>query len=123
MKNRFKIVRPCGNFRNPLEGGVGAGLKGKMNIDFTETYDREDDIYYITFKTGEPSYCVEVNDNLLLEVGMFTKLPTGFRILNFQKSKIKAVEIGGLIKKIKKALKGGLTTYISRTRTRRRTRS
>jgi uncharacterized protein YuzE len=81
-----------------------AGSKGKVNIDFTETYDQEDDIYYVTFKTGEPSYCVEVNDNLLLEVGMFTKLPTGFRILNFQKSKIRAVKIGVLIKKIKKTL-------------------
>jgi uncharacterized protein YuzE len=80
------------------------GVKGKMNIDFAETYDQEDDIYYVTFKTGEPSYCVEVNDNVLLEVGMFTRLPTGFRILNFQKSKIKTVEVDVLIRKIKKAL-------------------
>lgn len=83
---------------------IRLGSKGKVNIDFAETYDQEDDIYYVTFKTGEPSYCVEVNDNLLLEVGTFTKLPTGFRILNFQKSKIKAVKIGVLIKKIKKTL-------------------
>lgn len=81
-----------------------AGAKEKLNIDFAETYDQEDDIYYVTFKTGEPSYCVEVNDNLLIEVGMFTKLPTGFRILNFQKSKIKAIKIAVLIKKIKKTL-------------------
>jgi len=83
---------------------MSVGLKQKMNINFAETYDQEDDIYYVTFKTGEPSYCVEVDDNLLLEVGMFTKLPTGFRILNFQKSKIKTVKIGVLIKKIKKTL-------------------
>ena len=59
------------------------GAKGQMNIDFSETYDQEDDIYYVTFNTGEPSYCTEVNDMLLLERGMFSNLPTGFRILNF----------------------------------------
>lgn len=77
------------------------GTKGVMNIDFSETYDQEDDIYYVTFKTGEPSSCVEVDDELLLEVGLFTNLPTGFRILNFHKNKVKALV---LIKKVKNAL-------------------
>lgn len=26
-----------------------------MNIGLSEYYDEEDDIYYVTFKTGEPS--------------------------------------------------------------------
>lgn len=81
------------------------GMKGKMNIDFTETYNQEDDIYYVTFKTGEPSYCVEINDVLLLEVGVFTSLPTGFRILNFHKQNVKAVRIA-LLKRVKEALEG-----------------
>lgn len=80
------------------------GVKGRMNIDFSETYDQEDDVYYVTFKTGEPSYSVEVDDILLLEVGVFTNLPTGFRILNFHKNDVKAVRIGVLIKKIKDTL-------------------
>jgi hypothetical protein len=80
------------------------GTKGSMNRDFSEIYDQENDVYYVSFKTGEPSYCVEVDDVLLIEVGLFTNLPTGFRILNFNKSKVHAVGIGVLQKKIKKTL-------------------
>lgn len=81
------------------------GTKGAMNIDFSETYDQEDDVYYVTFKTGEPSYCVEVDDVFLLEVGLFSNLPTGFRVLNFHKNKVQAVEIKvKLVKEITNAL-------------------
>ena len=59
------------------------GRHATTNVDVSEIYDAEGDTYYVTFKTGEPSYCVEVDDLLLLEVGLFTNLPTGFRILNF----------------------------------------
>lgn len=47
-----------------------------------EVYDREEDVYYVSFGTGEPSYCLEVDDMLVLEIGMFSNLPTGYRILN-----------------------------------------
>jgi len=63
-----------------------------MNVDFAECYDLEDDIYYVTFNTGEPSYCIEVDDVLLVEVGMFTKMPTGFRVLNFNKNKVAMIK-------------------------------
>ena len=75
------------------------GTKGEMNIDFSDVYDQEDDIYYVSFKTGEPSYVVETDDILLLEVGMFTSMPTGFRILNFKKNKVAAVRILAQVKK------------------------
>lgn len=68
------------------------GKLGEMNIDFSELYDQEDDIYYVTFDTGEPSFAVEMNDILVFEVGIFTKLPTGFRILNFSKNKVAHIE-------------------------------
>ena len=32
---------------------------GKMNIPSSEVYDEGDDVYYVTFKTAEPSYCQE----------------------------------------------------------------
>ena len=79
---------------------------GKMNIPFNEIYNEEDDIYYVTFKAGEPSYCLEMDDVLLVELGMFTNLPTGFRILNFKKNKISALRMGVLMKKIKERLHG-----------------
>lgn len=78
------------------------GTKGAMNIDFSEYYDEEDDIYYVTFKTGEPSGVVELDDILLLEVGVFTGLPTGFRILNYSKQKVDGVQIA--VKMVKKAI-------------------
>lgn len=77
-------------------------MKRAMNIAFDEYYDEEDDIYYVTFRTGEPSYVIEADDILLIEMGIFTDLPTGFRILNFHKNKI--VSIRFLISKIKKAM-------------------
>lgn len=73
-----------------------------MNIDFSEHYDEEDDIYYVTFKTGEPSGVLELDDILLLEVGAFTGLPTGFRILNYSKQKIGEIQIA--CKKVKEAI-------------------
>lgn len=81
------------------------GTKGKMDIDFSETYDQEDDIYYVTFKTGEPSYCVEVDDVLLLEVGLFTNLPTGFRILNFTKSNVAGLKLNVRIEAFTRKIK------------------
>jgi uncharacterized protein YuzE len=63
----------------------------KMKVAFVEQYDTEDDIYYVSFQTGEPSLVQEVDDVVLVEVGMYSKLPTGFRILNFTKSKIKGI--------------------------------
>lgn len=62
-------------------------------VGFSEMYDRESDTYYLTFNTGEPSYCVEADDVLLIEVGLFSNLPTGFRILNFSKSNARPVEL------------------------------
>lgn len=80
------------------------GKLGMMNIDFDEVYDQEDDVYYVTFKTGEPSYCVEIDDRILLEVGIFTNLTTGFRVVNFHKSKVKRVEFKKLVRKAMKSV-------------------
>ena len=79
---------------------------GKMNIPSSEVYDEEDDVYYVSFKTAEPSYCQEIDDVLIIELGLFTNLPTGFRILNFSKNKVKQVEVAVLFKKIEKTLQG-----------------
>ena len=93
-------------------------VSGHMNIPFNQRYNAEDDVYYVTFKTGEPSYCEEIDDALLLERGMYTKLPTGFRILNFHKNPVTRVAIGVLVRKIKQTLKS--TTRDSTTTLRRR---
>jgi hypothetical protein len=56
-------------------------------IEVSEQYDKEGDVYYVTLKTGEPSIAVEHDDVLVMEMGIFTKLPTGFRILNYTRHK------------------------------------
>lgn len=74
-----------------------------MNIDFSERYDQETDIYYVTFKTGEPSFVKELDDVLLLEIGIFTHMPTGFRVLNYSKRNVAGIQFH--IVEAKKALK------------------
>ncbi|MDD5476739.1 MAG: hypothetical protein PHG87_00795 [Candidatus Omnitrophica bacterium] len=76
------------------------GIKGCMNIDFEEIYEQETDTYYVSFRTGEPSYAIEVDDVLIMEAGIFTNMPTGFRILNFKSNPVQAVRF--IIEKIKK---------------------
>lgn len=56
-----------------------------VGSQWDELYDKENDVYYGSFGTGEPSYGVEVDDCLVVEVGVFTNLPTGYRILNRSK--------------------------------------
>ena len=77
---------------------------GHMNIPFSEVYNEEDDVYYVTFKTAEPSYSLEIDDVLVVELGLFTNLPTGFRILNFKENKVHVIGIGVLFKKIRESL-------------------
>lgn len=50
-----------------------------------EYYDEEADVYYVTFETGEPSSVVEVDDVILLEVGVYSHALTGFRVLGYKK--------------------------------------
>jgi len=60
----------------------------KPHID----YDEFADVLYVTFGSEEPSYCEEIDDLLLIERGMFSKIPTGFRIIGlkeFLEKKIK----------------------------------
>jgi hypothetical protein len=57
------------------------------DIEVSECYDKDADVYYVTVMTGEPSIVEEQDDRLLVEIGIFTGLPTGFRILNYSKHK------------------------------------
>lgn len=73
--------------------------KTTANIDLSENYDQEEDVYYVTFKTNEPSYVMEVDDVLLWEMGIFSNMPTGFRILNFSKNPKIKIHIAREVKK------------------------
>jgi len=58
-------------------------------------YDEFGDVLYVTFGTGEPSYCEETDDFLLLEFGIFSNFPTGFRLIGF-KEKMRREKAKGL---------------------------
>lgn len=81
-------------------------MKETEKVKFSEVYDSEDDIYYVSFETGEPSYAEEVDDILLIELGIFTNMPTGFRILNYKKLKTRVRVIKEAQKAIEAARKG-----------------
>ena len=68
-------------------------------------YDEEADVLHITLGTGEPSYCEEVDDILLVERGMFSHQITGFQIMDITLHNIKKVEIIGYIQRIAQTVK------------------
>jgi len=79
---------------------------------FSQIYDSEDDIYYVSFETGEPSYAEEIDDDIVIEMGIFTNMPTGFRILNFKKlTATIEVEMQHMRKKIQRAMEAVRKEY------------
>jgi len=79
--------------------------ESKAVSKWDELYDREDDVYYVSFGTGEPSYCVEVDDEMVIEVGLFSSLPTGYRLLNMNKIKTERRPMSEVMERIRKALR------------------
>jgi len=55
------------------------------------SYDDEADVLYVSFGIDEPSYCEPLSSFLLLELGMFTNQPTGFRVIQPRKRNIKKI--------------------------------
>jgi len=82
-----------------------------VGSEWDELYDRENDVYYVNFGTGEPSYCVEVDDVLVVEVGLFSSLPTGYRLLN--RSKIQTTRVSN--QEIKRRLSDALRALAAPT--------
>jgi len=76
---------------------MAKGLKGEFK------YDSKADVLYFTLNTGEPSYCEETNDIILVERGIFSKQVTGFRFLDVKHHGIKRIFIS-LKKNLSKVL-------------------
>jgi len=80
-------------------------------LDPKVDYDEFGDVLYVTFGTGEPSYCEEIDDFFLLELGIFSNLPTGFRLIGF-KEKIKFNQM----KKVRQETETLIKKYIKKQR-------
>lgn len=50
----------------------------------THHYDEEADVLYINLSDDEPTYVDNIDDTLLLEIGWFSGLLKGFRILGLR---------------------------------------
>jgi hypothetical protein len=79
---------------------MSAPASASDEIEVSERYDKEDDIYYLTVRTGEPSIVQELDDRLMIEMGIFTRMPTGFRILNYTKHQAHAAAFRAIFKAI-----------------------
>jgi hypothetical protein len=67
-------------------------------------YDEESDVLYVSFvDDNEPTFVENIDDILLLEIGWFSGLPKGFRILGPKYHKIKNLKTV-IVVKLKKQL-------------------
>lgn len=66
-------------------------------------YDSLADVFYFSFGESEPVFTEELDDNemILMEIGIFSGLPKGFRIVGLKKNKMAASELLKHIKSIK----------------------
>ncbi len=70
-----------------------------------QTYDKDADVLYVRFVNDqEPTYVENVDDIMLLEIGWFSGLPKGFRILGPKYHKIDAIQMA-VITRIKKQVR------------------
>ncbi|MBN4076407.1 DUF2283 domain-containing protein [Gemmatimonas aurantiaca] len=70
------------------------------NIEVSFDYDEDTDVLHISLNTGEPSYCEETDDIVLVERGFYSRQITGFQVMDIRFHGIKQVELQTKIKDI-----------------------
>lgn len=74
-------------------------------VNIKHSYDKDADVFYIRFGADqEPTFVENFDDFLLLEIGWFSKLPKGFRILGPKYHNITPIRTT-IVKQIKKRLR------------------
>lgn len=74
-------------------------------IKITHSYDKESDVLYVRFGSDEePAFVENLDDFLLLEIGWFSGLPKGFRILGPKYHKIESISTT-IVKRVKKEVR------------------
>lgn|GEM_PF-2057618 len=81
----------------------------KVAFDFNE----DADVLHISLGTGEPSYCEEIDDILLVERGYFSGQITGFQIMDVTYHRIQSVGVVAFVKKALKEEKNELQRYLT----------
>jgi hypothetical protein len=77
-------------------------------------YDSQADVLYVGFGDAEPVFTEDVDDNetILLEIGVFSGLPRGFRIIGPKKHNIKQLGFQVWIQPVKARMKSLLEERI-----------
>lgn len=63
----------------------------KMNITFH--YDEDADILYLDFGSDEPCYTDALDGSLMIDIGWFSNLPRGAKIMSPKARNIKSVQV------------------------------
>lgn len=71
-----------------------------MSIKSKSHYDKDADVFYVSFGDEEPTYVENVDDIMLIEIGCFSGLPKGFRVLEFREKRV-VVGMGVIIRELK----------------------
>jgi hypothetical protein len=66
-------------------------MSDKANI--TQHYDKDADVLYVDFGSDEPCFTESPDGTLFIDIGWFSKLPRGIRILSPKSKKIQKFEI------------------------------
>jgi hypothetical protein len=82
---------------------MGTDMTGKMKI--SHHYDKQADVLYVTFADNEPTYTEDVDGILMLDIGWFSRLPKGFRILGPKYHNIRSVNMNVIVKRVKKQVR------------------
>jgi hypothetical protein len=73
-------------------------------INIKHSYDKDADVLYVSFAADqEPTFVENVDDFLLLEIGWFSRLPKGFRILGPKYHNITSIR-AKIVKQVQKHL-------------------
>ena len=73
---------------------------GNSEIQISHHYDKEEDVLYFTFGGNEPCYTENIDDFLMVEIGWFSRLPQGFRIIGPKAHNLKGVRFKAIISKV-----------------------
>lgn len=75
---------------------------GNSELQVSHHYDQQADVLYFTFGGNEPCYTENIDDFLMVEIGWFSHLPQGFRIVGPKAHKLKGVRLQAVIKQAEK---------------------
>ncbi len=69
-------------------------------VRFTHHYDQDADVLYISLGIDEPAYTENIDDMLMIDIGWFSGLPRGFRILGPKYHKLKALNLNMIVQQV-----------------------